>query len=164
VGSAYNYTDPTGTWIAHSTFAVVDTRFSGPPRIIQMEGNYFADSISDDGRSLYLIENKPNDRPTTSVLRVYDLAIGTLTDLRGDPLPQMNGFRTDPVRIGSAAYSLIRSDTRRLTSCGWISTPAARASCGCRASNTRGEIWMSSGLLSRPAMGGRCMSRIPRRW
>jgi len=107
VGSAYNETDPTGKWTARSTFAVVDTTFSGSPRIIRMEGNYFVDSISDDGRSLYLFENKPNDRPTTSVLRVYDLASGTLMELRGDPLPQMNGFRTDPVRIGSAAYSLI---------------------------------------------------------
>ena len=107
VGSAYNYTDPTGKWTARSTFAVVDTAFSGSPRVIQMEGNYVVDSISDDGRSLYLIENKPNDRPTTSVLRVYDLASGTLMDLQGDPLPQMTGFRADPVRIGSAAYSLI---------------------------------------------------------
>ncbi len=107
VGSAYNYTDAAGKWTAHSTFAVVDTAFVGSPRIIQLDGNYFVDSISDDGRSLYLIENRPNDRPVTSVLRVYDVANGTLGDLRGDPLPQMNGLRFDPVRVAGAAYRLV---------------------------------------------------------
>jgi hypothetical protein len=107
VGSAYNYTDASGKWTAHSTFAVVDTALTGAPRLVQLDGNYFLDSMSDDGRSLYLIENKPNDHPATATLRVYDLASGTLADVRGDPLPQMNGFLFDPLRVGTAAYRLV---------------------------------------------------------
>jgi hypothetical protein len=107
VGSAYNQTDASGKWTAHSTFAVVDTALIGAPRVVQMDGNYFLDSMSDDGRSLYLIENKPNDRPVTAALRVYDLASGALADVGGDPLPQMNGFLFDPLKVGSAAYRLV---------------------------------------------------------
>jgi hypothetical protein len=104
VGSAYNYTDASGKWTAHSTFAVVDTAFSGSPRIIQMDGNYFLDSMSDDGHSLYLVENKPS---VTSVLRVYDLESGKLADLQGEPLPRMDGLLLDPLRVGTAAYKLV---------------------------------------------------------
>ena len=107
VGSAYNYTDASGKWTAHSTFAVVDTSLTAAPRLVQLEGNFFLESMSDDGRSLYLIENKPNDRPATATLRVYDLASGALGDVRGDPLPQMNGVLFDPLRVGTAAYRLV---------------------------------------------------------
>ena len=107
LGSAYNQTDASGKWTAHSTFAVVDTALTGAQRLVQLDGNYVVDSMSDDGRSLYLIENKPNDPPATATLRVYDLASGAVADVRGDPLPPMNGFLFDPLRLGTATYRLV---------------------------------------------------------
>jgi hypothetical protein len=109
VGSAYNSTDATGKWVAHSTFAVVDTALGSAARVVELDGGYFIDGVSNDGRSLYLIEDLPIDRPvpTSSTLRGYDIASGQLFEISGDPPPQMNGFRTDPVRTGAAAYSLV---------------------------------------------------------
>ncbi len=111
VSSAYTngYTSMNGMWIMRDAFAVVDTAFATAPRIVQLEGSFFLDSISDDGRSLYLIANTPGDErvPVSSALRVYDLASATVADLRGDSLPQMNTFQTAPLRIGATEYRLV---------------------------------------------------------
>ncbi len=109
VGSTYNSTNDSGQWFAHSEFAVVDTALTTPPRKVALDGSYYLDSMSDDGRSLYLVENKPVARPgssvpmyTPQVLRIYDLEKGMLTDPAGDPL-QMNGYLTDPVLVGGGS-------------------------------------------------------------
>ena len=107
VGSAFNFSDPMGQWTGHSEFGLLDTELTSPPRIIKLDGNYALETVSDDGRSVYLVESSPPDRPTTPRLRVYDVASGMLADPTGDQLPPLNGFRTDPIRIGGAAYSLI---------------------------------------------------------
>jgi hypothetical protein len=107
VGSAFNFSDPAGQWTGHSEFGVLDTELTSLPRVVKLDGNYTLETVSDDGRSLYLVESTPPDRPTRSRLLVYDLASGALVGPTGDELPPLNGFRTDPIRIGAAAYSLI---------------------------------------------------------
>jgi hypothetical protein len=107
VGSAFNFSDPAGQWTGHSEFGVLDTELTSPPRVVKLDGNYTLDTVSDDGRSLYLVESTPPDRPTRSRLLVYDLDSGALGAPSGDEPPPMNGFRTDPIRIGGSAYSLV---------------------------------------------------------
>lgn len=104
--------DPTDFWRTHSDFAVIDTSLTGSMRKILLEGSYFLDGISDDGRSLYLVENKRDTHPSSSAvafrpyaLRAYDLARNALTDLTGDPI-RVDVYRTDPVHIGSADYRI----------------------------------------------------------
>lgn len=113
VGSAYGFTDAAGKWTARSTFGVIDTAFAAPLRMVELTGSYFADMVSDDGRSLYVWQDGAPGQPTAppSALQVYDLITGSLSELRGDPLPSVGpsgfgGLVTDPVHIGSAAYRL----------------------------------------------------------
>ncbi len=110
VGSAYNATDTAGKWTAHSTFGLLDTALTSPPRVIALGGSYILDSVSDDGRSLYLVQNDLDQRNVPAghaTLRVYDVAAGTFADIGGDRLPSLNAFRADPIGVGAFAYSLI---------------------------------------------------------
>jgi hypothetical protein len=113
VGSAMNTVDSAGKWTAHSEFAVVDTALTSAPRSVILDGDagYFLDAISDDGRSLYLVQNRMSSAPgssrpavTDSKLRVYDLDKDALVDLSGEAARQWGSYVTDPVAIGDALY------------------------------------------------------------
>src|SRR5260221_5084641 len=85
-GSSYAYTDASGAWTAKTSLAVVDTAFKGDPRTIELDGRYMPASISNDGRSLYLLESPVSPAPVPPRLRMFDLTTPTFADLGGDGL------------------------------------------------------------------------------
>ncbi len=59
-------------------FAVLDTAFNQPPRLITLDSNFWFDAISDDGSALYLIERYSTGDSAAYQVRLYDLAQGKL--------------------------------------------------------------------------------------
>jgi hypothetical protein len=101
-GSSFAYTDSSGAWTAKTTFALVDTALKGDPRVIELDGRYTADAVSNDGQSLYLFES-PATQPFPSRLRVFDMSTRAFVDLKGDALPNPDdAFRTAPLAIGDS--------------------------------------------------------------
>jgi hypothetical protein len=105
-GSSYAYTDASGIWTAKTSLAVVDTAFKGDPRTIELEGRYMPESISNDGRSLYLLESPVSPAPVPPRLRVFDLGTRTFADLGGDPLPDAGAFRAARIAIGDSKLEI----------------------------------------------------------
>ena len=87
------YTDAVAT---QSRLIVLDTAFARPPTLIQLDGNYWFDAISDDGNALYLIQPLSEGFPPNYQVRLFDVAQGKLTP---DPVVDksdteiMNGYR-----------------------------------------------------------------------
>ncbi|HEX5504157.1 MAG TPA: hypothetical protein VFW96_16145, partial [Thermomicrobiales bacterium] len=50
-----------GKWV--SRFAVLDTAFTVPPKIVELPGNYRYDTLAPDGHALYLIEAQSANNP-----------------------------------------------------------------------------------------------------
>ena len=79
---------PDGTF--RSRFAILGTALDSAPTQVELGGNFWFEAIADDGKTLYLTENVPWDRPTDQYLRVYDLERHTLVPgnvpLTGPPL------------------------------------------------------------------------------
>lgn len=80
-GSAYNFTDQSGTWTAKTTFAVVDLA-SWHVDTIDLPGHYEYEAVSNNGKLVYLGEYAPNDART----RVYDTTTRELRDVAGGAL------------------------------------------------------------------------------
>lgn len=59
-----------------SGFAVIDTK-SDAVKTVNVPGEMTVDVVSDDGRSLYLVEHRPDDRYN---VRLFDLGVGRLDD------------------------------------------------------------------------------------
>ncbi len=62
-----------------SRFALVDTSFAEPPRIVELTGHYSFDAVSPDGSVLYLIEHVGRGG-NEYVVRAYDIAASRLRD------------------------------------------------------------------------------------
>lgn len=97
-----------GPWQSH--FQIVD-RTLGSAKLIGLDGNFWFDAVSDDGKALYLIENVSLDPPTRYQVRVYDvprnqLQPGPIADKTGSRV--MQGFRQSSVFSpdGTWLYSL----------------------------------------------------------
>lgn len=97
-----------GRW--RSGFKILD-RALGGAKDVDLDGNFWFDAVSDDGTSLYLIENLPPILPYQYRVRLYDLSRGALqegaiADKTGTEI--MSGSRTAShvAPDGSWLYSL----------------------------------------------------------
>ena len=105
-GNRYNaFDDAAGKWIAHTSFAVVDTK-TWRSSVIPFEGSYTFEAISNSGSSLYLAERTLTDTARAR-LRVYDMASGTLGDVGGDAIPDLDRYvRPPPAFVGGMRFQL----------------------------------------------------------
>jgi DNA-binding beta-propeller fold protein YncE len=102
-GSSYNFTDQSGTWVARTTFGVLDVSSLRVDRI-QLDGHYGLDGVSNDGRFVYLVEYVSAQSPD-SRLRVYDMKSGRFDELAGD-LPAL-GEAYRKAYIGASSFALM---------------------------------------------------------
>jgi hypothetical protein len=66
-------------WV--SRFAVLDTTFGKPARIVELAGNYSFDTLAPTGNYLYVIEHRPAVHPTEEyAVRVFDFSTNALRD------------------------------------------------------------------------------------
>lgn len=99
IGAALGGLSPNGRWLTlgskpgievgadnasheHSRLAVLDTAFAQKAKPVELDGNFTFDALSNDGRSLYLIETLPENPTNTPGIgykvRLYDLTTATL--------------------------------------------------------------------------------------
>lgn len=64
--------------LVRSRFLVLSTAFDGTPKPIEIEGDFWFDALSNDGSSLYLIENLAYTREGRYQVRAYNVQAGTL--------------------------------------------------------------------------------------
>jgi hypothetical protein len=112
VGSSYAFTDASGAWTAKTTLAVMDTSLGAEPKVIELGGRYGVDAISDDGRSLYVVESTPAQLPTSSRMRVYDLSSRQFSTITGDVFPDPGAaFRAQARAAGRFSFELYAGHT-----------------------------------------------------
>ena len=64
-----------------SRFAILDTAFTSPPKIVALPGRYSYDALAPDGHMLYLIESQASqDHPARYGVRAYNRTMGQLLD------------------------------------------------------------------------------------
>jgi hypothetical protein len=114
---------PNGAWLAlaatpnHSAmkqtaFAVLDTGFEQPPRLVSLDGNFLFDGLNNSGTSLFLTQNLTDDPIDQYLVRRYDLAAGVLDPKviveKGEEDEPMSGARHAAVasKGGDWLYSL----------------------------------------------------------
>lgn len=109
-GNAYNsYDDSSRTWVAHTSFAVVNTRTWKTQVVELVGGGYTYEGIANDGATLYVGERRGGDVPS-SVLRAYDLATRAFADIGGDAVADLDrSFRTASVSAGPFSFQLFAS-------------------------------------------------------
>jgi hypothetical protein len=97
-------------------FVVLDTAFAGPVHGVILDGNYRFFAISNDGNSLYLMENAPqqNSQPGRNrwQLRVFDLQKGQMVE---GPLSDQTG---QTVAVGARQPAMPLSSGGRLYTLG----------------------------------------------
>jgi DNA-binding beta-propeller fold protein YncE len=112
VGSSYSFTDANGAWTAKTTLAVMDTSLAAEPKVIELGGRYGVDAISDDGRSLYVVESTPAQLPTSSRMRIYDLVSRQFSTIAGDEFPDPGAaFRVQALPAGRFSFELYAGGT-----------------------------------------------------
>jgi hypothetical protein len=96
-------------------FVVLDTAFSGPVRGVILDGNYRFFAISNDGNSLYLLENAPQQASQLGrnrwQLRVFDvkkgqMVEGPLSDQTGKTVALGTRQPATPLSSGRWLYTL----------------------------------------------------------
>jgi hypothetical protein len=111
---------PNGRWLAltaaadrqHTQFAVLDTAFKQPPKLVSLDGYFLFDGLNNSGSSLFLTQSLADDPAAKYLVRRYDLNLDMLDPKviveKGEEDEPMSGVRQTAVASeqGDWLYSL----------------------------------------------------------
>ncbi len=82
-----------------SAFALLDTGFTRPPRLLKLDGSFSFDAIDDAGTALYLIENLPSTL-SASIGGAYRVRLYDLTTQALEPGPIVDKTNSEAIMGG----------------------------------------------------------------